>query len=284
MCQTVTHIITLIYIMNNPSEKKSRTDYRPGGKIKTSKPKIDRAKKSYVSSKRKPLLKSIHSKSIKPEIDYTNFDLSSESILTIVKMVELDLEKIQISQLTDYLFLLKDLNQEINLISRTSFLPSFFQSLHESLKFVADSDWRRGTTLLDVGSGGGFPGLVLAITVPDLVLTLMDSRRSKTLALYTMAKTLELKNVSVVHDRAETYTKRTNHAFDMATFRAVGPLGLVAQWSESLLTPGGRMFVWKGSEGYREMREVDLSKWKYLRKIPIVQHRGVMIFELAPRP
>ncbi len=178
-----------------------------------------------------------------------------------------------------HLELVKAINEEVNLVSRASVDAVLLQSLWESLIPAAEPDWWRGPRLLDLGTGGGFPGLPLALALNDAKMTLLDSRRAKTLSLQRMTAELGAKNISVVHDRAETHAERLDVPYDSVVVRAVSVLPEVAQWCESLLKPGGTLLSWKGPEGEREAKALDRDKWKLLYALPVLPHRYVLVLE-----
>ncbi|MCB2212716.1 16S rRNA (guanine(527)-N(7))-methyltransferase RsmG [bacterium] len=174
---------------------------------------------------------------------------------------------------------MKSINEEVNLVSRASVDAVLLQSLWESLIPAAETGWRRGPRLLDLGTGGGFPGLPLALALTDAKMTLLDSRRAKTLSLQRMTAELGVKNVSIVHDRAETHAERLDVPYDTVVVRAVSVLPEVAQWCERLLKPGGTLLSWKGPEGEREAKALDPDKWKLLYALPVLPHRYVLVLE-----
>lgn len=110
--------------------------------------------------------------------------------------------------------------------------------------------------VLDVGTGGGLPGLPLAIACPRAKFFLLDSVQKKCSAIRAMADELGLTNVEVVNKRAE----RIESSFDLVLGRAVAPLGVFLGWigknvrAAKANTPGGRVYYWKGTL-YREELE-----------------------------
>lgn len=106
-------------------------------------------------------------------------------------------------------------------------------------------------TLVDVGSGGGLPGLVIALARPDLEVWLLEARRKKVDFLTATARELGV-SVETVHGRAEALGRgRLRGAFDVATARAVAPLPRLVAWTLPLLRPGGQLYAVKGA-GWRE--------------------------------
>lgn len=116
-------------------------------------------------------------------------------------------------------------------------------------------------TLVDIGSGAGLPGLVLALRHPDLQVTLVEPLLRRTTFLDEVVAALGLENVRVVRARAEEL--HGHESFDVVTSRAVAPLPRLLGWSMPLVAPSGRLAVMKGARVHDELREAsaDLSAW-----------------------
>ena len=128
-------------------------------------------------------------------------------------------------------------NSKINIISRRDHGNPWFVHLLHSIAPLFYFDIPQNAAVLDLGSGGGLPGLPLAIVRPDLRLVLVDSVRKKTAVIEDLVGRLGLSGVSVVTARAEALTldsKTANH-FDLVIARAVAPLVDLIRWSGPLL-------------------------------------------------
>ncbi|MBN2384885.1 16S rRNA (guanine(527)-N(7))-methyltransferase RsmG [bacterium] len=113
-------------------------------------------------------------------------------------------------------------------------------------------------TLIDLGSGAGFPGLCLAIIAPELVVTLLDSRRIRTEFLKAVVRTLELKNCTVLNlrlDRRTAPASQINRQFDLITARAFGPLETILEYGLPLLADRGRFVLHRGPCSARELEQ-----------------------------
>lgn len=108
--------------------------------------------------------------------------------------------------------------------------------------------------LLDVGSGGGFPGLVIAAVRTDLAVTLLDSTRKKTEFLAETADRMGVR-VEVVNDRAESAARTLAGDFDIVTARAVAPLKRLIPWIVPFLSPSGMAYAVKGDRWEQELDE-----------------------------
>ena len=127
------------------------------------------------------------------------------------------LNKTQLSQLNDLKKIYKDLNKNVNVISRKSIDNiNVFHILH-SLSINKVIKFKRNTKVMDLGTGGGFPGIPLAITNPNVNFTLVDSIKKKTDIVNTVSTKLNLNNVKVLNLRAENIEEK----YDFIVSRAV---------------------------------------------------------------
>lgn len=117
---------------------------------------------------------------------------------------------------------------------------------------------------IDVGSGGGLPGLVWAICRPDLKFTLLDSIGKKCRAVQGIAEELGVKNAEIVCSRSEEYAKEHGPSFDFAGARAVADVGASAEMMSPLVKGGGTLLTFKGPRLTEELAEVKF-KWESLR-------------------
>jgi 16S rRNA (guanine527-N7)-methyltransferase len=122
--------------------------------------------------------------------------------------------------------------------------------------------------VVDIGSGAGLPGIVLAIVRPDLAVTLLEPLLRRVTFLNECVELLELENVEVRRGRAEEVA--AEFSMDVATARAVAPLDRLAQWALPLLRPGGELLALKGERAAAELGEAK----------PVLQGFGVRTAEL----
>ena len=114
-----------------------------------------------------------------------------------------------------------------------------------------------GSPAIDIGSGGGFPGVPIKIVEPELELTLLEANGKKAAFLEDLVRELPLSGVRVVNDRAETAAHDPAHreVYALAVARAVAPLRVLAELTLPFLRPGGYLATPKGSAAQREVRE-----------------------------
>jgi 16S rRNA (guanine527-N7)-methyltransferase len=126
----------------------------------------------------------------------------------------------------------KEWNEKINVISRKDIDGLYEKHVLHSLSIAAVFEFRAGNEIIDIGTGGGFPGIPLAIFFPEVKFHLADSIAKKLKVVEAVRDALGLKNVTVQHTRAEEIT---NRKFDFAVSRAVAPLKDLWKWSRPLI-------------------------------------------------
>lgn len=174
-----------------------------------------------------------------------------------VRTLQLALSDAQIAQLVDYLALLSKWNAVYNLTAVRDPAQMVTQHLLDSLAVVPA--FAEARNVLDVGAGGGLPGMVLAIARPDMHVSLIDTVHKKTAFLTQVKAELGLANVSVHTGRVEQL--QVPRKFDVITSRAFAELNDFVTWSGHLLQEGGRFIALKGVRPNEEIARLPAG-WK----------------------
>jgi 16S rRNA (guanine527-N7)-methyltransferase len=143
-----------------------------------------------------------------------------------------DFSPVQLQQFGALAALYQEWNSKINVISRKDIEGLYEKHVLHSLSIAAVFECAPGIEILDLGTGGGFPGIPLAIFFPEVKFHLADSIGKKLKVVEAVAAALELKNITTQHTRAEDIN---NRKFDAVVSRAVAPLGSLWRWSKPLL-------------------------------------------------
>lgn len=179
---------------------------------------------------------------------------ASRLLLEGSRKLGLELPKQQLWALEMHIVHVTRWNQRVNL---TSILDAEQMIIRHILDSLAIFPYVRGARLLDIGSGGGFPGLPIAIAHPDIEAVLLESSKKKAEFLGHAVSQLELDNASVIHERVENY--RPSQPFHTLTARAVGSIGRVLELVQPLCQPGSRLLVMKGKNPESEIRSLALE-------------------------
>ncbi|MGC4056897.1 MAG: 16S rRNA (guanine(527)-N(7))-methyltransferase RsmG [Chitinophagaceae bacterium] len=146
-----------------------------------------------------------------------------------------DFTETQLAQFGALQKLYSDWNEKINVISRKDIESLYERHVLHSLAIAAAANFNDGCEIVDIGTGGGFPGIPLAIFFPNVRFLLADSIGKKLKVVEDIAATIGLKNVEVRHTRVEDIKDRK---FDFAVSRAVAPLGDLWKWAKPILRTG----------------------------------------------
>lgn len=190
---------------------------------------------------------------------------SPEKLIDFLAQHQIEISPVQADMLERYCNLLWEWNDKINLTRHTDYEKFVTRDLIDSLAFA--EFLKKGETILDVGSGGGVPGIVLAILRPDLNISLVDSVGKKAKVLEDIVQRLGLK-IRVFNDRAEKLLEKQR--YDTLVIRAVAPLKKLLLWFQPCWGNIGRLLVLKGPawvEERGEARHVGLFKKLALRKL-----------------
>ena len=166
------------------------------------------------------------------------------------------LDDAAVGRLCGYHDLLIEWNKVMNLTALTEPHDVALKHFADSLMLLKYSDIPRGASLIDVGTGAGFPGMVLAIARPDLHITLLDSLQKRLTFLDEVRDSLGLANVTTVHSRAEDGARtELRDSFDYAAARAVAPLNVLCEYCLPYVKAGGCFIAMKGKSAKEELAQ-----------------------------
>jgi 16S rRNA (guanine527-N7)-methyltransferase len=176
--------------------------------------------------------------------------------------------------------------RDSNLVAQADLGRLASRHVAESLAGLPIVDARAPKRLIDIGAGGGFPGLPIAILRPEIEVTLVESRRRKGLFLQRVVQVLRLPNVKVRVERAERVELEPEALADLATARAVAPLVELLPLLEPLVRPGGGALLYKGSSHESEVAawtKAASSAWRHRATHPLAdRHLFLLEFDRTP--
>ena len=178
----------------------------------------------------------------------------------------------QLNKLDKFYHLLISWNEKINLTRIVDEKDVYLKHFYDSLTITKEIDLSKVDTLCDVGTGAGFPGIVLKIMYPNLKVTLIDSLLKRVNYLNEIIKELELDNIVAIHTRGEDYKDK----FDVVTSRAVANIEKLVTFTMHLVDKDGVFIAMKGNidnELTNSVKRNILKKYKIIRinkfKLPI---------------
>lgn len=173
-----------------------------------------------------------------------------------LKLINVSLTQIQLDQLNKYYDLLIEYNKKMNLTGITEYEEVYLKHFYDSLTIAKVIDLNKINTLCDIGTGAGFPGLVLKIVFPNLKITLLDSLNKRVEFLKIVIEELNLDNINVIHTRAEEYALKNHNKFDITTARAVAHTSILLEYAIPLTKINGYFIPLKGNME-EELNEID---------------------------
>lgn len=169
--------------------------------------------------------------------------MNKEEFIKQVKELGIELTEEQLIKLDGFYQLLIEWNEKINLTRITEEKEVYLKHFYDSLTLAKVVDLSTKSTLCDVGTGAGFPGIVLKIVYPNLKITLVDSLLKRVNYLNTIIKDLELENIEAIHSRGEDFKEK----FDVVTARAVANIEKLLKFTMHLVAKEGIFVAMKGN-------------------------------------
>ena len=154
--------------------------------------------------------------------------MNKEEFIIALRELGINLTDEMLEKLDVYYKLLIEYNLHTNLTRITEEKEVYLKHFYDSLTLIKAVNLEK-QTLLDVGTGAGFPGMVLKIVFPDLKITLVDSLNKRIVFLNSVIEKLNLKNIEAIHARAEEYAVNNKEKFDIVTSRAVANLNILSE-------------------------------------------------------
>ena len=150
-------------------------------------------------------------------------------------------------------------NEKVNLTNITD--PAEFRIKHnaDSLMCVDFPEFQSAKNIIDVGTGGGFPGIPLAVYAPDKHFTLLDSLNKRLRIIDELAGGLDITNITLVHGRAEDVARNREHRekYDLCVSRAVSNLATLSEYCLPFIKVGGYLLAYKGPGADQEVKDVE---------------------------
>lgn len=175
-----------------------------------------------------------------------------ENFKDLFKKYNIEIDDLQIGQFEKYFSMLIETNKVMNLTAITEENDVVIKHFLDSS--LPEKFFPKNSTVIDIGSGAGFPALPLKIVRPDLKITMVDSLNKRIGFLNEVIDSLNITGAIAVHARAEDYAKNNREKFDVAVARAVAPLNTLIEYLLPFVKVGGMCIIYKSSKLSEELK------------------------------
>lgn len=173
--------------------------------------------------------------------------MNKKEFIEEIQKMGICLNSNQLNQLEKYYSLLIEWNQKINLTAITLEEEVYLKHFYDSISLFKIINLNQQMDLCDIGTGAGFPGIVLKIVFPKLKVTLVDSLNKRIKFLNLVIEELDLKDIETVHARAEEFSKENEEKYDIVTARAVSHLSNLLEYTAKLIKLNGYFIAMKSN-------------------------------------
>lgn len=179
--------------------------------------------------------------------------MSEEDFKLEVSKLGIEVTSLEMEKLERYYKLLIYWNERINLTAIVDKRQVYLKHFYDSLTLVKIIDLNKVDSLCDLGTGAGFPGIVLKIFYPHLKLTLIDALNKRVKFLEKVIEELNLENITLLHERAEDYGRVNREVFDVVTARALTSMPILMEYGIPLVKVHGHLIAMRGLNDFDYM-------------------------------
>lgn len=173
--------------------------------------------------------------------------MNKDEFIKETNLLGINLTDEELAKFEEYKELLKEYNKKFNLTSITNDNEIYLKHFYDSLCIMKAQELLNSSSLLDIGTGAGFPGIPVAIVNKDIKITLVESNKKKCEFLKVVKDSLNLQNVEIINARAEDFAKTNREKFEVATSRAVANLSILLELEFPALSVGGVLIALKSN-------------------------------------
>lgn len=182
-----------------------------------------------------------------------------DTLMHGISELNIDINDNKLDKFRIYKSLLKEWNEKINITAIKDDVEIDIKHFLDSLTVFKTGKITKGKRIIDIGTGGGFPGVPIKIVEEGVEVVLLDSLNKRLMFLDEVIKELKLKDISTLHERAEDIGKNQDYRekFDIVVSRAVASLNILSEYCLPLVKLNGYFIAMKGSESEEEIKEAE---------------------------
>lgn len=173
--------------------------------------------------------------------------MNKDEFIKETNLLGINLTDEELAKFEEYKELLKEYNKKFNLTSIINDNEIYLKHFYDSLCITKAKELLNASSLLDIGTGAGFPGIPVAIVNKDIKITLVESNKKKCEFLKVVKDSLNLQNVEIINARAEDFAKTNREKFEVTTSRAVANLSILLELEFPALSVGGVLIALKSN-------------------------------------
>ncbi len=202
---------------------------------------------------------------------------NTDFLISSFRKTGYELDALQISRFNDFYEMLVETNKVMNLTAITDYEDVVVKHFTDSTLAALVTDFSGYETMIDVGTGAGFPGIPLKILFPHLKITLLDSLNKRITFIGNVIDKLGLENVDTVHGRAEDIgrDKRYREKYDVCVSRAVANLSTLSEYCTPFIKVGGDFISYKSSNSDEEIKNAESAVKKLGCKISWIKKHEI---------
>ena len=201
-----------------------------------------------------------------------------------VEKLGININEDLLNKLEIYYQFLTEYNSHTNLTAITEKDDVYLKHFYDSLTIKNAVDLNNIQTLIDIGSGAGFPGVVLKIFFPHISTTILDSNGKKTLFISQLVEKLDLKDIKVINMRAEDFAIEETNRYDLCVSRAVAYVDIISELSLPFIKEDGKVVLMKGSVTTelnileKHSNELNINDFKVIKfNLPVIEDERNLI-------
>lgn len=187
--------------------------------------------------------------------------MNQEKFIEELKKLEIEVTNEQLNKLEELYNLMINYNKKVNLTRITEKEDVYLKHYYDSLTLIKGIDLNQIDTMCDIGTGAGFPGLIIKIFYPNINMTLVDALNKRIIYLNEVIEKLNLKNIKAIHKRAEDLSKKEEDKFDLVVSRAVARIDKLIKFCMPVVKKSGIFIAMKAN--FEEEEDQIEKKYHY---------------------